>query len=164
MVQNLTSNSVFGSPLLIESSAFFGTTYRAVSLFAIKSVKRVTVFAVSFLCVNCTKTSTIKSIFFWCKKPKVVNLNAVSVATNMVNYHIFRYVTHGKIVRHPMSTSTLASKIESTVSVLIEVSLPKVATLFFNPLTIKPFHFFRCVSIHTSLPFSPLMPSSISYV
>ena len=162
MVSTLTRNSIFRVPPFTQPLFLFGITHRAVSLSTVKPVKLMPVFTVCFSCIYSTYTTAIKSIGFSCENSKVVWLNTVSFPTNMINNHVFWYVAYGKIVGDSVSTPIFTTKIKRAISVFIKWRLPQMTRTNFFPLTIKPFFFIFCKSLH-KLPFTPVMPFSIHY-
>jgi len=156
MVSKLTQNTTFFSPFAMQSFTFGSLTNRAVSLFSVLPIKRVSIFTMSLSRIYSTNISRIKVILLNSQCSKVSRINTSSPTTNVVNNKTFGNISDMHVVGNSMSPSPKSFKEESSVPIFVGVGLPHVTFSFLNPFTIKSNKFFGCVSSH--IPFITLLP------
>lgn len=169
MVQALTlSKRSLSSPFFVQPSSLCSFTDRTISLFTIFLIKRMAVFTLCFHRIySANSTGVSKSIFSYRYHPKVSDVDAMPVLTEVVNDHPLRNVANGYVISHPMRPTTSFPKIERAVTIFIEWAEPKMASVFRiirRPLTIKSFQLLFCYSHMPIVPYAPLGNQGVNYV
>lgn len=155
MVQTLALNQVsFGFPLFVKSFSLFVLANRAISLITIFFVKGMSILAMSFSSVKRADTPRIvKRVFSRGHQSQVRRVHAVSMTAKMVDEHTIRYRTDSHKICDTMSTPVSLFEVKTSIAVLVQRRLPKIATVLSvgnNIFTSKPL-FFRISYIHVPI-------------
>jgi len=153
MVSRLTFSFIgFCQPFLLESFRLSVFTNGAVSLFlnsTVNFVKDMTLLTSLLRFIDCTnRLRVLHSILGWCHLSQVLRINTMSIATNVVNNHAVSNLSQISVVSNPMSFSLFLSKVESAVSIFIEIASPKNAVTLLRGKISKPLRFFLCKCVH----------------
>lgn len=153
MVSTLTFDGIFCHPFSTESFRLRCLADRTITLFAVFSVKWMTIFT---MCPHSIysryRTRVDKTVLLRCYNPKMGNVNTVSILTNMVYKHTIRYITAIKVISHSMGASITMFIKKYAIAIFVQNTLPKMTLTIGNPLTIEPFNIF----IHIpSIPYTP---------
>lgn len=126
MAHELDFQSVLSSPLSAKSLFLGRVTDRAVSLFPILSIKRMTLFAMGFLRVQIRNGGAIlHSILVWREQAEMLRVNAIGSAASVVHDHSIRDFTVPSVPSNAMGSAVLTPKVETSVSVFVQRPLPK---------------------------------------
>lgn len=155
MVQALTINGIFGSPLRAKSFGLFSLADRAISLFTIFPVKGMTILTMSPKGIlRAYGIAVDQRVLARRNNSKMSDVHTVTVLTDMIDNHATRYVTSGYVVCDPVRATRLATKIKRTISISIKRELPQMAAVFLYPFTVESVEFLCSNHITHSVPYN----------
>ncbi len=150
MVSRLTLNFIcFFQPLTSKTFFLFCLADRTISLIAIFSIKLMTIFTKLFHLIDGSNRTTIfKSVLSLGNKAKMRWINAISMFTNMVNYHSIWNIAISKVISNPMGSSKFFLKIKRAITIFIKKCFPKMTIPDLFPKGIESNYVFLMYMFH----------------
>lgn len=152
------SNAILCGPFLSQPLSFRFVANRAISLFAILSVKRVAVLAMGFCCVlGANALAVFERVLSFRNKSQVFRIHAIPVTTQMVDHHVFRNVSNRTPINEPMHPSIHPSEEKRSVPVSVKRAGPEDAAtfpVFSSGQKSRQFHFSHAFHMAQCMPYS----------
>ncbi len=146
----LNFHNPFVYPFFLKTFLFGFFANRAIPLLTVNFIKRMSVFAESFLGINvCYRTGILERVFSLGDALKMLWINTRAVTANMINNFPVRNLYIRQIKSDPMRSTQGPFEKKYAVTVLIFSSCPLDAITRFFALGVKSFNFF-IGSLHVS--------------